>query len=55
MMEGEVFDAEIVPNGDGGALNITFAATIAVSIVFLILGTSFGEVVLENDNSEQSY
>lgn len=55
MMEVEVFDAEIVPNGDGGALNITFAATIAVSIVFLILGTSFGEVVLDNDNSEQSY
>lgn len=55
MMEDEVFDAEIIPTGDGGALNITFAATIAVSIVFLILGTSFGEVVLENDNSEQSY
>ncbi|MBT7245267.1 MAG: CocE/NonD family hydrolase [Euryarchaeota archaeon] len=54
-MEDEVFDAEIIPTGDGGALNITFAATIAVSIVFLILGTSFGEVVLENDNSEQSY
>ena len=55
MMEDEVFDAEIIPTGDGGALNITFAATIAVSIVFLILGTIFGEVVLENDNSEQSY
>jgi hypothetical protein len=54
-MEEDIFEAEIIPAGDGGALNITFAATIAVSIVFLILGTSFGEVILENDNSEQSY
>ena len=55
MMEGEVFDAEIVPAGDGGALNITLAATIAVSIVFLILGAGFGHLASEIDAPKQSY
>ncbi|MFL2961394.1 MAG: CocE/NonD family hydrolase [Candidatus Poseidoniaceae archaeon] len=54
-MEGEVFDAEIVPAGDGGALNITLAATIAVSIVFLILGAGFGHLSSEIDAPKQSY
>ena len=54
-MEDQIFEAEIIPSGDGGALNITMAATIAVSIVFLILGSSFGHVASDIEAPKQSY
>ncbi len=44
-MEDEVFEAEIMPESGNYVLNITLAATFAVSIIFLMLGTSMGHLV----------
>jgi len=52
MMEDEVFDAEIFQPSSDNVLNITLAATIAISIVFLILGSSIGHVLNETTKSE---
>lgn len=52
MMEDEVFDAEIFQSSSDNVLNITLAATIAISIVFLILGSSIGHVLNETTKSE---
>ena len=46
-MEDDVFEAEIMPDSADYTLNITLAATFAVSIVFLFLGTSVGHVLEE--------
>jgi len=51
-MEDEVFDAEIFQSSSDNVLNITLAATIAISIVFLILGSSIGHVLNETTKSE---
>jgi len=51
-MEDEVFDAEIFQPSSDNVLNITLAATIAISIVFLILGSSIGHVLNETTESE---
>ncbi len=51
-MEDEVFDAEIFQPSSDNVLNITLAATIAISIVFLILGSSIGHVLNETTKSE---
>ena len=42
-----MYEAEIMPDSAGHTLNITLAATFAVSIVFLFLGTSIGHVLEE--------
>ena len=42
-----MFEAEIMPDSAGHTLNITLAATFAVSVVFLFLGTSIGHVFEE--------
>ena len=52
-MEDEVFEAEIMPESGNYVLNITLAATFAVSIIFLMLGTSIGQV-LEQKAVEQT-
>ena len=44
-MEDEVFEAEIMPESGNYVLNITLAATFAVSVIFLMLGTSIGQLV----------
>ena len=49
-MEDEVFDAIIVPSSGDNALNITLAATFAVAVIFLLLGTSLGQV-MDDQNS----
>ena len=51
-MEDEVFDAEIFQPSSDNVLNITLAATIAISIVFLILGSSIGHVLNDTTESE---
>ena len=51
-MEDEVFEAEIMPESGNYVLNITLAATLSVSIIFLFLGTSIGQV-LEVKSVEQ--
>jgi len=51
-MEDDVFDAEIFQPSSDNVLNITLAATIAISIVFLILGSSIGHVLNETTKSE---
>jgi len=52
MMEDEVFEAEIFQPSDDNVLNITLGATIAVSIIFLILGSSIGHVLTETNEAE---
>ena len=52
-MEDEVFEAEIMPESGNYVLNITLAATLSVSIIFLFLGTSIGQV-LEVKSVEQT-
>ena len=42
-----MYEAEIMPDSAGHTLNITLAATFAVSVVFLFLGTSIGHVLEE--------
>ena len=49
-MEDEIFDAIIVPSSGDNALNITLAATFAVAVIFLLLGTSLGQV-MDDQNS----
>ena len=53
-MEDEVFEAEIIPIENGFALNITLAATIAVSIMFLILGAAWGTPLAAIQESSRS-
>ena len=45
MMEDEIYEAEIVPGSADNTLNITLAATFAVSVIFLLLGTNVGHVL----------
>tara|TARA_B100000212_G_scaffold99943_1_gene73503 strand:- start:2002 stop:3864 length:1863 start_codon:yes stop_codon:yes gene_type:complete len=45
MMEDEIYEAEIVPGSADNTLNITLAATFAVSVIFLLLGTNIGHVL----------
>lgn len=52
MMEDEVFEAELFQPSDDNVLNITLGATIAVSIIFLILGSSIGHVLTETNEAE---
>ena len=52
-MEDEVFEAEIMPESGNYVLNITLAATFAVSVIFLMLGTSIGQLV-EVEEIEQT-
>ena len=47
-MEEEVFEAEVVSSSKDRTLNITLAATIAVSIVALFLGANVGQLVDTN-------
>ena len=47
MMQEEVFEAEIVPDSADNTLNITLAATFAVSVIFLFLGSSVGHILEE--------
>ncbi len=44
-MEDEIYEAEIVPGSADNTLNITLAATFAVSVIFLLLGTNIGHVL----------
>ena len=44
-MEDEIYEAEIVPGSADNTLNITLAATFAVSVIFLLLGTNVGHVL----------
>ncbi|MGB0602696.1 MAG: CocE/NonD family hydrolase [Candidatus Poseidoniaceae archaeon] len=53
-MEDEVFEAEIMPESGNYVLNITLAATFAVSIIFLMLGTSIGQLLDEKTVEETS-
>ena len=47
VMEDEIYEAEIFQSSSDNVLNITLGATIAVSIIFLILGASVGHVLTE--------
>ena len=53
-MEDEVFEAEIMPESGNYVLNITLAATFSVSIIFLMLGTSIGQILDEKPVEETS-
>ena len=53
-MEDEVFEAEIMPESGNYVLNITLAATFSVSIIFLMLGTSIGQILEETSIEETS-
>ena len=53
-MEDEVFEAEIMPESGNYVLNITLAATFSVSIIFLMLGTSIGQILDEKSVEETS-
>ena len=44
MMQDEIFEAEIVPDSGDKALNLTLAATFAIAVIFLLLGTSIGHI-----------
>ena len=46
-MEDEIYEAEIFQSSSDNVLNITLGATIAVSIIFLLLGASVGHVLTE--------
>jgi len=47
VMEDEIYEAEIFQSSSDNVLNITLGATIAVSIIFLLLGASVGHVLTE--------
>jgi len=44
MMQDEIFEAEIIPDSGDKVLNVTLAATFAVAVIFLLLGTSIGHI-----------
>ena len=44
MMQDEIFEAEIIQDSGDNVLNVTLAATFAVAVIFLFLGTSIGHI-----------
>ncbi|RJV00252.1 MAG: CocE/NonD family hydrolase [Candidatus Poseidoniales archaeon] len=55
IMEDDVFEAEIAPASGDNTLNITLAATLAISIAFLFLGTSIGQLLEQEQVIDESY
>ena len=55
IMEDDVFEAEIAPASGDNTLNITLAATLAISIAFLFLGTSIGQLLEQEQVIDKSY
>ena len=53
-MEEGVYEAEIIPDPEDYTLKITLNATIALSILFLLMGTSFGQIISNDGSTNQS-
>ncbi|MFL2981920.1 MAG: CocE/NonD family hydrolase [Candidatus Poseidoniaceae archaeon] len=55
-MEEEVYHAELADvNRDSNLLNVVAGSTVAVAIVFLMLGIAFGEIITSEYSSNEDY
>ena len=56
IMEEEVYHAELADvNRDSNLLNVVAGSTVAVAIVFLMLGIAFGEIITSEYSSNEDY